>query len=161
MQTCPVCQGEGSQRSTDPNEVERGIEDDCYHCGTTGKVDDETARNDCLMYVVSLLAMVAVNAMRKAYDSDPEGEGWAFRAAENMMTEWEYTEDAISWQIGQIAPWMNSLTEEEQEFMLQIDDPDSWHSVCLANEAIAKQLQSRQKFVALAATVFDEDDIPF
>lgn len=165
MPTCSVCQGEGSRRSTDPAEVERGIEDPCYHCGTTGEVDDETARQDHLMHVVSLLATMVVNAMRRAYDSDPEGEGWAFRAAENMMTEWEYTEDAIYWQIGQIAPWMDSLTEEEQDFMLQIDDPNSWHALCFRAEQAAKAKRRLEKLSEAGIKTFTqaatECDIPF
>jgi hypothetical protein len=38
-----------------------------------------------------ILGATYVQGWRKSCNEDPEGEGWAFRAAENMMSEYDYT----------------------------------------------------------------------
>ncbi|NDB82594.1 MAG: hypothetical protein EB127_07610 [Alphaproteobacteria bacterium] len=88
MSKCIRCYGSGVETYEDYYRV---VEDTCYHCGGTGKVDSETAFQDDLELVANRLAAIRVDQIRKAYNSDPDGEGWAFRAAENMMSERDYT----------------------------------------------------------------------
>jgi hypothetical protein len=85
-EACGRCGGEGAQASLDEYERQRGIEDTCYHCGGSGKVDAETAREDRLEALAGTIAAQRARAEREAYDSDPEGDGWDFCAAENGMT---------------------------------------------------------------------------
>ena len=85
-EACGRCGGEGAQASLDEYERQRGIEDTCYHCGGSGLVDVGTAREDRLEALAGTIAAQRARAEREAYDSDPDGEGWDFRAAENMMT---------------------------------------------------------------------------
>jgi hypothetical protein len=92
---CSRCYGEGSRRSLDPEEEDRGIEDLCYHCGGSGRVDEETARHDAKAALIASLAAEMVRAEKKARDEDPEGENWAFCAAEDMLSEYEYTQARV------------------------------------------------------------------
>lgn len=85
---CEKCGGEGE---VSYEEDGRMVTDVCYRCGGSGKVDEETAHHTRLEGVCGILADVYVEARRKAYNEDPEGEGWDFRAAENMMTPHDYT----------------------------------------------------------------------
>lgn len=88
MENCGRCDGTGCQVW---DEDGRREEDVCYRCGGTGKIDEESARELRLEQVANVLAHEAVQDLRRAYDADPEGEGWAFAAAESMMTEYDYT----------------------------------------------------------------------
>lgn len=90
MRDCPKCNGIGYCESIG-DEYEPNSVDACYHCGTTGKVSDETYYDDRINKLAAMLSCTAVNSERNSRDSDPDGEGWAFCAAENMMSEYEYT----------------------------------------------------------------------
>lgn len=88
METCSRCGGEGKRRSLDPLEK---AEDTCYHCGGEGKVDDETAFHDRIEALAARMARFEVARKKAACDADPDGEGWAFHAAENMLSPQDYT----------------------------------------------------------------------
>jgi hypothetical protein len=85
---CGVCGGAGAQRSLDPEEERRGIEDVCYHCAGTGRIDEETQRHDRRARFAEQLASLVVSDMRVARDEDTED--FAFCAAENGMSERDY-----------------------------------------------------------------------
>ena len=85
---CGVCGGAGAQRSLDPEEERRGIEDVCYHCAGTGRIDEETQRHDRRARFAEQLASLVVSDMRAARDEDTED--FAFCAAENGMSERDY-----------------------------------------------------------------------
>lgn len=90
---CGNCCGEGYVEFDEDGRLAR---DACYHCGTTGKVDEATAHMDELSVMAGNLAQFKVYNLKKAANEDPDGEGWVFRAAENMMYEYEYTQEMIS-----------------------------------------------------------------
>jgi len=73
------------------DEDDRRVEDVCYLCGGAGETDPETAAVVLLQHCSEAMAHAAVAKLRDKADNDPEGGGWAFRAAENMMTERDYT----------------------------------------------------------------------
>jgi hypothetical protein len=109
--TCTRCNGEGSVPSLDEHERARGIEDTCYHCGNTGKVDAETAYEDRVYGLAHLLGDAMVRAERDACDSDPQGEGFAFQAAENGVSLHDYMQecrwaagDAAAVQLAKLSP---------------------------------------------------------
>ena len=113
---CSRCNGTGYEAY---DEDYRRVRHSCYHCGETGYVSDETAWQDELGKVASALAYNYVSQMRKDYNSDPEGEGWDFCAAENMMTSSDYFK---------VKCW-----EYEDVFMSQLLDlPPETHNVLVA-----------------------------
>ncbi len=86
--TCEKCGGSGSECYEDDG---RNVSDMCYRCLGSGKVDSETAHSTRMEQVAHILGVSYVAAWRKSCNEDPEGEGWAFRAAEDMMSEYDYT----------------------------------------------------------------------
>lgn len=85
---CEKCQGSGTQHYEEDG---RQVSDTCYRCSGSGKVDEETAHFTKLERVAAIVGAAYVSAWRDSCNNDPEGEGWAFRAAENMMCESDYT----------------------------------------------------------------------
>jgi hypothetical protein len=85
---CEKCGGSGSQSYEEDG---RPVSDTCYRCSGSGRVDTETAHMTKLERVASIVGAAYVQGWRKSCNEDPEGEGWVFRAAENMMSEHDYT----------------------------------------------------------------------
>lgn len=120
MNKCVRCDGTG---------VESYYEDDCYqqhdcyHCSATGVVDSETAFHDRLMEVAHTLAYNHVSEMRDNRNSDPDGEGWDFCAAENMMSGRDYFDMHVYDYTQMYAQQLNNLSEESQELLI------AWHKM--------------------------------
>lgn len=95
METCSRCYGLGYEEYCEDETNYRMVTDTCYHCGGSGKVDDECAFQDRLGDVSYALASNTIHDWIESANSDPDGEGWGFRAAENMMSEYEYTQSMI------------------------------------------------------------------
>ncbi len=87
MPTCTRCFGEGYETYEEDG---RMVTDACYHCGTTGKIDEETFYHDQLGEVATAMAVAHVQEYKKFRNEDPDGEGFEFCAAENMMSPWDY-----------------------------------------------------------------------
>jgi hypothetical protein len=87
MFICVRCDGNGFEQFI---EDDRYCRDACYHCAGSGKVDDDTAYYDLLSQVAKKLAYRHVCELRDYRNSDPDGEGWDFCAAENMMSGRDY-----------------------------------------------------------------------
>lgn len=87
MVTCSFCGGKGYCYYDDGEH--RG-NDACYHCGTTGKVSEDVDFSDRLMQVAYTIAYAKEKAYRKYCDEDPDGDGYALHAAENMLSEHDY-----------------------------------------------------------------------
>jgi hypothetical protein len=88
---CPQCQYGWVLHDEDG----RQFYDACYHCGNTGWISDEQAFMNRVRGVAGTLAYEAVMRLKKGADSNPDGEGWAFHAAENMLHEHEYTQGRV------------------------------------------------------------------
>lgn len=86
MPICTRCNGTGFEEFFE----DRYCRDACYHCGNTGKVSEEIDYHDTLMRVAGKLAYYHVCELRDYRNSDPDGEGWDFCAAENMMSGNDY-----------------------------------------------------------------------
>lgn len=112
MQTCPQCSGEGY---TDFYEDGRLVYEPCYHCGTTGKIDEETHYHNQLEQVATEMAIAHVQAYKKEKNSDPYGEGFDFSAAENMMSSYEYERSLVYDYIEVFAKRLATLPREEQK----------------------------------------------
>ena len=85
---CEKCGGSGSESYEEDG---RTVSDTCYRCSGSGRVDEETAHHTKLEQVAHIVGAAYVQGWRKSCNEDPEGEGWVFRAAENMMSEHDYT----------------------------------------------------------------------
>ena len=96
----------------------RTVQDACYHCSETGVVSDEVARLDALHVVVVVLAWMQARDFRRRVDSDPDGDGFAFAAAENGQTAYDYlTEKAWSYE-PEISDQLLALPVEMQDVLI-------------------------------------------
>ena len=84
---CNNCGGCGIECYDDDD---RRVEDVCYHCGGTGKVDEETHFHDMLGRVCNYLGFKKAADYQRGANSDPDGEGFDFMASENMLSSYEY-----------------------------------------------------------------------
>lgn len=85
---CPNC--EGGWR----HDYEEGhpTTDACYTCGNTGRLTAEQYKGFRLRVLCDMLGADVTQRMKQGRDSNPDGEGWAFCAAENGMREYDYTQ---------------------------------------------------------------------
>jgi hypothetical protein len=102
----------------------RMVEDACYHCGETGIVDEEIAFEDRMNGVAAVLANRYVAAEREAANNDPEGEGWAFRAAENMLSEYDYTKARTYDRMYQFAEELAKLSPALRTALVEALNPE-------------------------------------
>ncbi len=112
MCECLRCGGTGWEYYEEDG---RMVQDACYHCGNTGQVDEETDFNDRLHEVASEMAYKSVQQTIKNMNDDPDGEGFAFCAAENMTTPWELEQGMVYERIGTFMDELSKLTFEEQK----------------------------------------------
>jgi hypothetical protein len=92
----------------------------CYHCSTTGYIDEETHFQDQLSGIADTLAAYQVDEIRHAADSDPDGEGFAFRAAENMMSAHDYATE-LHWSISaRYHQMIGDMSRQDQEILVAL-----------------------------------------
>jgi DnaJ-class molecular chaperone len=115
METCTRCGGEGFEEYEEDGRI---VRDACYHCSTTGKIDEETCWNDRLMSVANTLAVQYVNDLRTAYNDDPDGEGWDFRAAEHMMSPWDYYRTCVWKKQDEYCFQLSEMSQSVQEVLV-------------------------------------------
>jgi hypothetical protein len=113
---CERCGGSGSQVW---DEDGRPVKDVCYRCSGSGRVTPEDAHQVRLQAACEVLAGIAVEARRKAYNEDPEGEDWAFAAAENMMSERDYTTARRMEFADKFGPELAGLSQALQEALIK------------------------------------------
>lgn len=92
MPKCSRCLGQGKESYEEDN---RMVTDNCYHCAGSGEVEPEVDLQDRLLRVAYALAHQAEVEYRKARDNDPEGEGYEFCAAENMLSVNDYFQERV------------------------------------------------------------------
>jgi hypothetical protein len=88
MPKCPKCVNGWTEV------FEEGVGDiktACYHCGNTGEISDEQVFEDRLDALVDSLAWEATEREKAMRNENPDGEDWAFCAAESGSGEHEYT----------------------------------------------------------------------
>jgi hypothetical protein len=101
---CPKCDNGWCHFEEDG----RPVTDVCYHCGNTGWIDPDTYFKDRIEGLAEVLAVTAVDNERKHCDSNPDGEGWGFMAAEHGCSEYEFTQGAY---YNKTATIMNELKD--------------------------------------------------
>ncbi|NDB82194.1 MAG: hypothetical protein EB127_05550 [Alphaproteobacteria bacterium] len=115
MSKCIRCYGFGVETYEDDG---RMVRDACYHCCGTGRVDSETSFHDQLESVANTLAAMHVDRIRKAYNEDPDGDGWGFCAAENGVSEYEYTTWRVWKYTDQYIAELANMDREKQEVLV-------------------------------------------
>lgn len=88
---CPKCDGSGWQQIEEDVGVFVGHA--CFYCGNTGLIPESRFKTYKLDQFINMVAGVLIAKKKQAMDEDPYGEGWAFHAAENGMSEYEYSMD--------------------------------------------------------------------
>jgi len=112
MVDCSRCGGTGWEHFEEDG---RMVQDACYHCGNTGQVDPETDFQDRLTAVAEEMAHKSVQQTIRNMNSDPDGEGFDFCAAENMTTPWELEQGMVMERIGTFLDQLSDLTFEQQK----------------------------------------------
>ena len=84
---CPRCDGDGHRHV---EEEGHSYQDVCYRCGTTGWVDAENFLHFRVERLCEMLAGDMLHKKKQAANSNPDGEGWDFQAAENGLRGYEY-----------------------------------------------------------------------
>jgi hypothetical protein len=151
MPICSRCNGDGFRESVDYEEQIRGIEDSCYHCSESGKVDEETDFRDRLEDLAVAISWGQLREYKRALSEDPYEDGWELRAAENGLRSHEYDQDWVYGHVNEVLDRLESMSREEREFMLA-EDGNWFGSVW-------------KKHIVPAPVVYAEscstDDIPF
>lgn len=115
MTECGHCYGEGSEEYEEDGCF---YKERCLHCSGTGQLDDEAMWRESLASVATSLALNRVSEKRKYANEDPDGEDWAFRAAENMLTEYEYTQEMYYTYFYEYSEEISKLSFEQQEVLI-------------------------------------------
>jgi hypothetical protein len=115
MPTCGRCGGSGRETYEEDG---RQVTDACYHCGTTGQIDDDLAWHDRLMVCAGVIALAEESEYRHWRNNDPEGEDYDFCAAENGLRGYEYFQVRTDDRMYQWAPKLAELPQESQEFLV-------------------------------------------
>lgn len=147
---CEKCGGSGTQHYEEDG---RNVSDTCYRCSGSGRVDQDTAHHTQMEQVAHILAVSYVDGWRKHCNEDPEGEGWAFRAAEDMMSESDYTKAMTYDKSYEVGEELSKLSHVVQ--------------VALINHLLPKPKKEEVKVVAtpipapIVVKDVEDDDIPF
>jgi len=118
---CVRCEGLGYRED---REGDRLVRDPCLHCNGKGCVSYRVASVDRHEALCETIAYARVDAQRKACNENPEGEGWAFHAAENMMHEHEYTQARIWETTGIVQDELKALSYETLNALCDLLDID-------------------------------------
>lgn len=143
----------------------RTVQDACYHCGATGWVDADTHRHDRLQSIVARFAAQEAHARRRAIDAyaatEPGyGEDFAFAAAENMMTEYDYLQEMIMSYEDRFSDRMAQLPGEMQDVLLAWDEALTAEAEERAAEAARREppVGSWAATARLMASIGGDDD---
>ena len=115
MPTCGQCDGEGRVTYEEDG---RQVTDACYHCGTTGQIDEDCLWHDHLMECACVLGHAEENEYRTWRDSDHEGEGYDFCAAEHGLRGHEYFSIRCDDRMYEWAPKLADLSLDAQVFLV-------------------------------------------
>lgn len=159
---CARCGGSGREEWEEDGHAHGHT---CYHCAGSGVVDEETNHHDLMGEVVHALACIKVNALRDACNNDPDGEGWDFRAAEHMMSPYDYFTCMVWEQEREISEELFKLSYPVRELLIQAMFPRNAQSGSLY---ALRSKQEREDTIpapppgfAYMEKVGEESDIPF
>ena len=148
---CVRCDGEGIEYF---EEDYRPQSHTCYHCSGSGFVDDEMAFHDKLRQLAVGLATHYVSEMQKDMDSDPEGEGWNFHAAENMMSGRDYFSMKVYDYAAVFSERLQDFSLEDKEFLI------AWEEDAFRNPYVKPKAEKFEVKV-IQPLAYEDDNIPF
>lgn len=151
MPECRTCHGE---RYEEYEEDGRMVRDACYRCGNTGVVSEEEDFRDRLAGVASVFAYADETAWRKACDEEPDGDGYSLRAAEEMLSTWDYFRSRVWGRTEDILQELLELPIPDQELLV------AWNAEPYIRSAYAPEPPPKPAPVA-RPTTDESDDIPF
>jgi hypothetical protein len=126
MPTCPGCNGEGFKMVQEDHGGPL-LKDSCYKCGETGKVSDAEMRAFQVQCLIDELASVMVAKAEKNCADHPDGEDWAFAAAESGCSLEEYRHARHFQETIEIAERLAELDKASPKVMdalLRLTDPE-------------------------------------
>jgi len=115
MAVCRNCQGSGEDRYEEDG---HDVIDACYHCGTTGVVDEDTDFRDRLSSVASTLAYQLESEYRRAVNDDDEGDGYDLGGYENGLMPYDYFRTRVWDRTYAIAEKLAELPINDQELLV-------------------------------------------
>jgi len=150
MAICSSCYGIGYNEDYEDG---RYFQEDCYHCRGTGKVDQHTAYLDKLEEVIYALASRHLNQVISDYNSNPDGEGWSFGAAESMMTDSEYYQYHLNNYIEDFAKRLVEMSQQDQQLLI------AWHEMPVEHKTFVQV--SMPVSIASMDDSIEDNHIPF
>jgi hypothetical protein len=143
----------------------RRVRDACYHCGNTGFIDEATAFLDRLQCAAEFLARLEVDELRRLRNEDPEGEDWAFCAAECMMSPHDYYVARVMDRAHEIGRQFADLPEDEAKvYVAWMDAVDeAWAQAAAEPPKVVDGMTIRpvEAYEEPPSTRISDDDIPF
>lgn len=116
---CSRCAGTGEDCW---DEADERIYDTCYSCHGSGKVSGAQAREQKLYDVCEFIGRLKAQDYRNAVNSDPEGEGFDFMAAESGISAWEYFQIKVDQHTNEVAIAMDLKSTEDQDALIAMYD---------------------------------------
>lgn len=119
MNVCVRCDGEGIEFFSDGTFYDARLEQHiCYHCNGTGFVDDEANFHDQLFAVAYALASHKVYSMIQEMNNDPESDGFCLMAAENGLSQSDYTQHLIDVKTDEFGAELADKSLEDQQLLI-------------------------------------------
>jgi hypothetical protein len=151
---CSRCDGLGYEEYYD-EDTYRDVRDTCYHCGGCGRVDSETAYHDRLSGVAHSLAVNSVSELQKWINSNPDGEGWEFHAAENMMRGYEYFQVRVMDYMSDYLDRLMQMSVSDRELLI------AWNEMPFQPVRKAETPKAECVSAIPLQPMYEGNDIPF
>jgi hypothetical protein len=154
---CSSCQGAGRVAYEEDGRI---VTDACYHCGTTGQVDEETDWHDRLGRVANTLAYQTEREYRRAVEEDPHGDGYDLLAAENMLSVSDYFQLRVWDRADVYLQQLEQMPFSDRELLVHWNEQEPQPPTRYAPQVIA---HVSARTVPIPANLCGEgaDDIPF
>jgi len=158
---CTRCDGDGYQYVDEGPDYGPPIKDACYHCDN-GFITEEQWQADRLERLSDILGGVAVARERASRNENPDGEDWAFCAAENQCSEYEYTQGRlventlhVQAELKKLDPWVLAV-------LLDQIVPDTQPTEAIYKAESQVVIEQRPAIIGVNQSDPPEnDDIPF
>lgn len=156
MPVCRNCNGEGYQEYEEDG---REVRDACYHCATTGQVDEDMDFHDRLKAAAETLAYQEESDYRKAVNSDPEGDGYDMGAAENGMSSWDYFRSRVWGRTDELARKFGELPIHDQTMLVAIYE--GWSDEPWAGKVSLQKRDDCDNRGGACVVCRQDDELPF